>query len=104
MRTRSTVESTENRRTEQRHSVFFRTVLIESEVDGEPAEIINIARSGFLARTPMTREIGSTIELQLPVVGQRDATVAWCGKDLLGGRFTEPIDQANFAKLLESLT
>lgn len=103
MRTRPSSEPADDRRAEPRHSVFFRTVLIESEVEGEPTEIINIARSGFLARTQMIREIGSTIALRLPVVGQRDATVTWCGKGLLGGRFTDPIDQASFSGLLASL-
>ena len=103
MRTRPSVEPTDDRRAEPRHNVFFRTVLIESEVEGESTEIINIARSGFLARTQMTREIGSTIALRLPVVGQRVATVTWCGKGLLGGRFADPIDQASFSRLLGSL-
>ena len=47
----------EERRAQPRQSVLFRTVLIDSEIEGEAAEIINIARLGFLARTPRGRVV-----------------------------------------------
>lgn len=96
--------TTDNRRTEQRRSVFFRTVLIESEMEGEPAEVVNIARAGFLTRTPVVRTLGTIIRLRLPIVGERNAVVVWCANGLLGGRFDNPIDEDSFARLLGTLT
>lgn len=94
----------DNRRTERRHSVFFRTVLIESAVDGKPTEIVNIARSGFLAKTDMVQSLGDIVRPRLPIVGQRDAIVVWCANGLLGGRFVDPIEEDGFARLLATLT
>lgn len=94
----------EDRREQSRHSVLFRTVLIDSEIEGEAAEIINIARLGFLARTSLQLEKESPVRLDMPVVGAVDATVVWCGNGLLGGRFVRPIDEASFSSLLHSLT
>ena len=93
----------DDRREQPRHSVLFRTVLIDSEIEGEPTEVINIARLGFLARTPMQLEKGSQVRLNMPVLGQLDAVVVWCGNGLLGGRFAKPIGEAAFARLLQSL-
>ena len=78
--------------------------MIESELEGEPTEIVNIARTGFLTRTHEVRILGNRIRLRLPVVGERDAVVVWCANGLLGGRFTTPIDPEAFARLLGTLT
>lgn len=94
----------EDRREQPRHSVLFRTVLIDSEIEGEAVEIINIARLGFLARTSLHLEKESPVQLDMPVVGTVGATVVWCGNGLLGGRFVRPIDEASFSSLLHSLT
>ena len=93
----------EDRRGQSRHSVLFRTVLIDSEIEGEAVEIVNIARLGFLARTSLERDKESLVHLDMPVIGSVDATVVWCGKGLLGGRFVRPIDEAAFSDLLQSL-
>jgi hypothetical protein len=75
-------------------------VLIDSEIEGEAAEIINIARSGFLARTPIELKKESRVQLDMPVLGRVEATVVWCGNGLLGGRFSKPIDEEIFSSLL----
>ena len=54
--TMPTEARSQERRALPRQSVLFRTVLVGSEIEGEPAEITNIARSGFLARTAVSRE------------------------------------------------
>lgn len=94
---------TDERRAQPRHSVLFRTVLIDSEIEGEAAEIINIARLGFLARTALQLEKDSLIHLEMPVVGPIEANVVWCGNGLLGGRFAKPIGESTFSNLLHSL-
>lgn len=92
------------RRAQPRHGVLFRTVLIDSEIDGESAEIINIAPTGFLARTRITRANGSFIEIELPGLGQARAQVVWCGKGLLGAHFEQPMSDAAFHDLIQTLT
>lgn len=104
MRKPTRLKAAENRRTEPRHSVFFRTVVIESEMEGEPTEVVNIACTGFLTRSQIVRTLGTMIHLQLPVVGERDAVVVWCANGLLGGRFIDPIEQEDFVRLLGTLT
>lgn len=91
------------RRALPRHSVLFRTVLIDSEIDGETAEITNIARSGFLARTGIRRTKGSVVEIDVPGLGHLKATVVWCGNGLLGAHFQLPIAEAAFTDLLQGL-
>lgn len=98
-----TTERSEERRDQPRHSVLFRTVLIDSEIEGEAVEIVNIARLGFLARTAMQREKGSRIRLDMPVLGQLDADIVWCGNGLLGGRFSKAVNETAFSRLLQSL-
>lgn len=92
------------RRAVPRHNVLFRTVLIDSEIDGEAAEITNIGQSGFLARTSLRREKGHSVSLDAPALGQIRATVVWCGNGLLGAHFHEAITDAAFSELLGSLT
>ncbi len=78
--------------------------MIESEMEGELTEVVNIARTGFLARTQTVRTLGNVIHLRLPALGERNAVVVWCANGLLGGRFIDPIDQESFARLLATLT
>jgi len=93
----------EERRALPRHSVLFRTVLIDSEIEGEAAEIINIARSGFLARTLLELEKDRLIHIDIPVIGTVEANVVWCGNGLVGGRFAKPIAEPVFSDLLHNL-
>ena len=78
--------------------------MIESEMEGEPTEVVNIARTGFLAKTQVRRTLGTKINLRLPEVGEREAVVVWCANGLLGGRFIDPIDHESLAGLLGTLT
>lgn len=94
---------TEERRAQPRHSVLFRTVVIDSEIDGEAAEIINIARLGFLARTALELDKESLVHIDIPVIGKVEANVVWCGNGLLGGRFARPIGEAAFSDILHGL-
>ncbi|MFO1239856.1 MAG: hypothetical protein U1E64_05840 [Sphingomonadaceae bacterium] len=102
--TMPTEERSPERRALPRHSVLFRTVLIDSEIDGESAEITNIARSGFLARTGINRIKGSVVKLDMPGLGEVKATVVWCGNGLLGAHFQQPMEEAAFTELLNGLT
>ena len=94
----------QERRELPRQSVLFRTVLVDSEIEGEAAEITNIARSGFLARTAVSREKGSSVQLDMPGLGPVNATVVWCGNGLLGAHFQKPIAEDAFAELLQGLS
>ena len=102
--TMPTKARSQERRALPRQSVLFRTVLVDSEIEGEPAEITNIARSGFLARTAVSREKGSSVQLDMPGLGPIIATVVWCGNGLLGAHFHKPIAEDAFADLLHGLT
>ncbi len=101
--TMSDEKRSEERRAQPRQSVLFRTVLIDSEIEGEAAEIINIARLGFLARTPLELKKESLVRLEMPVIGMVEASVVWCGNGLLGGRFVRPIPESAFSNLLQNL-
>lgn len=93
----------EDRRIDPRYEVGFRTVLIESSLQGEHVEIVNIARLGFLARSEIPRETGSEVELSLPHIGRITGSVVWSANGLLGARFHEPIGELEFHEFLRNL-
>ena len=87
-------------RAAQRHPVAFHSVLIECDVLGEHAEIVNIARLGFLARTRLHRKTGETLRIHLPDLGILFADVVWCANGMIGGRFHDAIDDRSFEAFL----
>ncbi len=91
-----------DRRQNLRFDTKFRAVLIESDVFGERVEIVNIGRTGFLARTHLSRESGEEISLHLSTLGRANATIVWCANGLIGGRFRDAIDERSFADLIDS--
>lgn len=92
-----------DQRTIKRHTVTLRSVLIETSTIGELVDILNIARLGFLARSRLYRKTGQDVRLHLPGLEPIEATVVWCDKGLLGGRFHDPIDEADFAVFLAEI-
>ena len=105
MRTESTIPGDDRpteRRAGPRHAVLFRTVLIDSEIEGEAAEIVNMGSHGFLARTALQRDNGSAVRVTLPVAGEQEAMVVWCGKGMLGGRFAKPVSDETLSELLQA--
>ncbi len=97
----STAADFEELRAEPRHQVTLHKILIQCAIFGEHGDILNIARLGFLARTRLPRQTGTTVELHLPELGIVTADVVWCSNGLLGGRFHEAIDEDRFAAFLE---
>jgi hypothetical protein len=89
-----------DQRTTKRHTVTLRSVLVESSTIGELVDILNIARLGFLARSRLHRKTGQDLRLHLPSFEPIEASVVWCDKGLLGGRFREPIEEAEFERFL----
>jgi hypothetical protein len=83
-----------------RYDIALRSVLIECEIFGEHADILNIARLGFLARTRLKRATGTPLKLHLPDLGTLHADVVWCDRGLMGGRFRDPIDERSFHDFL----
>lgn len=90
-------------RSGRRHTVTLRSVLVESATIGEHVDILNIARLGFLARSRLCRKTGQGVRLHLPGLVPIEARVVWCDKRLLGGRFHEPIDEAEFETFLAAI-
>jgi hypothetical protein len=86
-----------------RHTVSFRSVLLECDVFGEHVDVINIARLGFLARTRLHRDTGEELRIHLPDLGTLRADVVWCANGMLGGRFHDAIDERSFTEFLERL-
>lgn len=92
----------EKRRSE-RDEVFHRTAV---RLAGSPeiaAEIINISRFGFMARTAGVIAQETLLEINLPSRGWQPARVAWQLGPRIGAEFKLAIDPADYRALLEAL-
>jgi len=86
-----------------RDEVFFRTAIHLAGSAEIPAEIINISRFGFMARTAAIVAQEAVIEIRLPSQGFHRARVAWALGNRVGAEFTPAIDQEDYRQLLLAL-
>jgi hypothetical protein len=89
-----------NRRIAKRDEVFHRTTLRLSDGTAATADIVNISCTGFMARTLLTIEPETHIEIGLPLFGERAARVVWALGGRIGAEFAEPIEPAYYSILL----
>lgn len=65
-----------------------------------PVRITNLSSRGFRCRATATLDIGSTIILRLPGLGQYSATVAWQLGREAGARFDAPLPLSTVMKIV----
>jgi hypothetical protein len=95
-------EVTPNRRESPREEVHHRTRLLIGGA-AVPAQLVNISANGFMARTEAEIAPATTLNLRLPVIGEREAEVRWALGGRIGCQFARPIDLAQYLDLLGAL-
>ena len=91
------------RRRAEREQVFYRTTL---RLEGErhvPVELVNLSRTGFMARTQAALSEEMRLHIPLPVTGELSARVVWSLGGRIGAEFRNAIDPATYFTLLASL-
>lgn len=66
-------------------------------------QVVNVSATGFMARTEVEPEPGTTLTLRLPVIGERQAEVRWALAGRIGCQFTRPVELALYLQLLGEL-
>ena len=91
------------RRRNERELVYLRTTIRLDDQSRVPVELVNISRTGFMARTdaPLTEE--TRLHIGLPVAGELSARVVWTLGGRIGAEFRHPIDAASYFTLIASL-
>lgn len=87
-----------------RDEVFFRTAI---RLPGSPdisAEIINISRFGFMARTAAIMVQDAMVEIRLPNSGLCRARVAWALGNRVGAEFIPAINPEDYQLLLDGFS
>ncbi len=87
----------------EREDVFYRTRCTTADGSVEPAQVVNISASGFMARSEGDFAEGDRITIRLPVVGAVAAEVRWALGGRIGCRFEEMIGLAPYLSLLSEL-
>ena len=93
----------EKRRT-TRDEVYFRTAIRLPGSQEIPAEIINLSRFGFMARTAAIVAQDALIDIRLPGHGDQQARIAWGLGNRIGAEFKPAIDQEEYRQLMDSLS
>ncbi|MFN2473880.1 MAG: PilZ domain-containing protein [Sphingomicrobium sp.] len=62
--------------------------------EGSEAKILNISKTGFMAETSDSFEVGSRVWLILPCRERANAVVKWIAGTKIGAEFTAPIQLA----------
>jgi hypothetical protein len=81
------------RRRAQRFANGRIELLLESAVFFETVLLVDIGRSGFCVKTPVTYPTGTAIKLHLPGFGAHEAQAVWYAQGKLGARFAEPLPE-----------
>lgn len=63
-----------------------------------PARICNLSPGGFMAMTPFQLRPYCEVDIEIPVLGWRNAIVAWTDGDRVGCEFEPPLDPVQFAR------
>ncbi|WP_380875505.1 hypothetical protein ACFB49_04880 [Sphingomonas sp. DBB INV C78] len=91
------------KRRASRDEVFLRTSIRLAGSPEIPAEIINISRFGFMARTAAIVAQEAVIEIRLPGHEMCKARVAWSLGNRIGAEFRPPIDAEEYRLIFEEL-
>lgn len=92
------------KRRASRDEVFFRTAIRLPGSSEIPAEIINLSRFGFMARTAAIVAQEATIDIRLPNYGFCRARVAWALGNRVGAEFVPAINQDDYQLLMDGLS
>ena len=91
------------RRRMEREEVFYRTMLTATGGATVPVDLVNISRTGFMARTDAPLTEGTRARIRLPVTSEMDARIVWALGGRVGAEFREPIEPLTYFKLLAAL-
>lgn len=92
-----------DRRDAPREEVFHRTRASRSGGRSVPLQVVNVSASGLMARTDESFEIGESLRVRLPVIGEVGAQVRWSLGGRIGCQFDRMIDLAPYLELLGAL-
>ena len=56
--------------------------------------VTNLSHTGFLAQSALAVSLGQTVTVELPDIGERDASVVWAGEGVAGYSFNDPIPRS----------
>ena len=84
----------------QRDEVDFCTPMRRPKGPAKDARVVNLSTHGFMVRSDDEFEQGERILVDLPVVGETMAKVAWALGGRVGGQFVIPIPPGRYAELL----
>lgn len=93
-----------DRRDAPREEVFYRTRALRAGGASAPLQIVNMSASGLMARCDDSFEIGETLRVRLPVVGEIGAQVRWSLGGRIGCQFDRMIDLMPYLELLGLLS
>lgn len=84
----------------RRDEVDFCTMLRRPGRRGVDARVVNLSTHGFMIRADGAFEQGEHLLIDLPVVGDTLAKVAWALGGRIGGQFVTPIAPGRYTELL----
>ncbi|SNS78953.1 hypothetical protein SAMN06295912_11640 [Sphingomonas laterariae] len=84
-----------------REDIFLRTTIRLPGSSEIPAEIINVSRFGFMARTAAIVAQESMIDITIPGHGERRARVAWALGNRIGAEFRPPIEAEEYRLIFD---
>ena len=88
------------RRAATRYPIGFRALEAYATMNGAKIETVNISVTGLLAQIVEDAPTAGTVEVNLPGLGPRAATIVWRTEKLVGLQFNEPIEEKALAELL----
>lgn len=86
----------------QRDEVDFCVMMRRPKGRGMDARVVNLSTHGFMIRIDDAFEQGENVVIDLPVVGERLAKIAWALGGRVGGQFIVPVQPGLYAELLEA--
>jgi hypothetical protein len=90
------------RRADPRISFEFRTVAVRATLGGRTIDIVNLGRSGLLAKGHRIPKSDEIVHVSIPVLGDIQARIVWHKGDLVGLSFLDPIDERSFQDFIGS--
>lgn len=88
------------RRAAKRYPIGFRALEAYATINGARIETVNISQTGLLAQIIEDAPTTGTVEIDIPGLGPRPATIVWRTEKLVGLQFNEPIEEKALAELL----
>ena len=91
------------RRRSERDEVFYRTAPRLADGTRTPIDIVNLSRTGFMARSEAQIAEGTRLRIKLPVIGEVEALVVWALGGRIGAEFRVVLDSASYFNLLAAM-